>query len=151
MQHKVEELTKSVTEAVAALSVRRNSGIQGSLGPSFDQVNDGSQAYIETRRPSDFGKQVHSSRPTPKRFLSYNPYMHMPVYDNVSKVKEAAWSFRRSSLKSSRPSKEELMQALASQETMDGEDTVDAPPRQREVCFYSQDLISVQLLFELTL
>ena len=132
LQHKVEELTKSVTEAVAALSEKRNSGIQESLGPNFDQMGDGSQAYIKPRRYSDVSKQFDSSRPIPKRFLSHNPYMHMPIYESNSKVKEAAWSFRRSSLKTSRPSKEELMLALASQRTVDGEDTVDAPPRQRE-------------------
>ena len=130
LQHKVEELTKTVSEAVSALSQRRNSGIlpsQQFSGTKIDQMSDREQPYDEVRRGSDVSKPIYSSRPIPKRFLSHNPYMHMPQYEKNEKVKKAAWKFRRPSLHTSSPPKEVLMQALGNQKTLDGEDTIDGP------------------------
>ena len=140
LQYKVEELTKSVTEAVAALSRRPDSGYEpfvAELGTSRNLESCQPVSFNGRRRVSEdiLGRQSFASGPAPRRFLSHNPYMHMPVYQKNAKVKEAAWSFRRTSLKSSRPSKEELMQALANQETLEGEDTIDAPPQPSQVCF----------------
>ena len=64
--------------------------------------------------------------------------MHIQQYEGNAKVKEAAWSFRRRSLKGMSPSKERLMQALEDERNgkvfaYGGEDTVDAPPQQSKV------------------
>jgi len=136
LQHKVEQLTKSVTEAVAALSLRSNSDTQSVVPPgvSIDQLTERGQSFNEYRGrgTSDVGKPSYASRPAPRRFLSQNPYMHMPVYEKNAKVKEAAWGFRRSSLRSPQPSREDLMKAFANQKNFDGEDAVDGPPHQTE-------------------
>ena len=64
--------------------------------------------------------------------------MHMRLYEGNAKVKEAAWSFKRSSLKGMSPSKERLVRALEDERNRKvfaygGEDTVDAPPQQSKV------------------
>ena len=64
--------------------------------------------------------------------------MHIKQYEGNAKVKEAAWGFKRSSLKRMSPSKERLVKALEDERNgkvfaYGGEDTVDAPPQQSKV------------------
>lgn len=80
------------------------------------------------RRFSAFGGSTRG--PTPERFLSHNPFMHSPLYEETNAVKQAAWTFRRSSLQSQGPSEDVLSGAIAAERAGHlnsdiGEDTID--------------------------
>ncbi len=78
---------------------------------------------------SQFGEDGKPMKP--RRFLSHNPYMHMPAYEKTAFVKRAAWNFRKVSLRSESPSEKELEDALheegADTDLINGYDSVDAP------------------------
>ena len=131
LQRKIEELTSNVAEMTDS-SRRRDNSYEPVPADnlSCNQVRTQGNSSSPWRRASEdtLGKSLASFGPPPRRFLSQNPYMQSEAYNSKRKVKEAAWTFRRSSLKNSGPSKEDLMKALSSQESFDGEDFVDAPP-----------------------
>lgn len=133
LSYKIDQL-KDLAEILRSSPQRDDSWYQsvsrGSFGPYTSQIPPQNTSLNELRRENSINSRngMDCKPQMPRRFLSQNPYMHMPVYNKNMKVKEAAWYFRRPSLKGSSPSKEDLSKILSKQENFEYMDSVDAPP-----------------------